>query len=120
VGIEPNLTLESAEVETVATARVENYVVRVRSGSLGHRPAQRLGHSPVVNSPPRRDGLRRIAGVLGSPFLRLKQVDIPAASDVKGMSPRTDHAPFIEHQRLTAASHRAQEHSTSVADECNQ
>ncbi len=69
-----------------------------------------------MQTPPRCDGVCRIARLFGSPFLRLKQVDISAAGDVEGMVARADHSPFVAHQAQVAAAHRAEEHSTSVTN----
>jgi len=66
-----------------------------------------------MQTPPRGNGAGGIAGMPGSPFLRLKQVDISAASDVEGVSARAQHSPPVARQPLVAAAHGAKEHGST-------
>ena len=81
--IETSLASEAAEVETVAAAGVENRVARRRRRDLRDRLQQRLSRAAIVQSPPPRDGSRRVARLLGSPLLRLEQVDVSATRHVE-------------------------------------
>src|ERR1700682_6273176 len=61
-------------------------------------------------------GRRGIAWALGSPVLRVQQVDVTAARDIEGMSARTDQPPLLARERQVAVAYRAEEHSSSVTD----
>jgi len=69
-----------------------------------------------VQSPARSYGSHCVARILGSPFLRLEQVDVSATRDVEGMSTRTEQPPLLAHQRHVAAADGAEEHASSVTD----
>src|ERR1700733_1246178 len=83
--IEAGLPGERAQVEAIPAAGIENHVVATRSGNLSDGAQQRSGHAEVVQSPTRRDRGLGVAGLLGSPVLRLEKVDIPAARYVERM-----------------------------------
>ena len=103
-----------AEVETVAAAGIENDVAGRCGHDLRDGAQQRLGHAAIVQSPPRRDGSRRVARLLGSPLLRLEQVDVSAARDVERMSARTEQSPLLAHQRHVAIADGAEEHALPI------
>ena len=107
MGIESGFALEGAEVETVAGAGIENHVVGSRGDGLRDGQTQTFGHPQVMQTPPRGNGFWCIAWTLGSPFLRLKQVDISAPSDVEGMSARTEHPPFLAYKPQMAVAYGA-------------
>ena len=108
--IETNLAREAAEVESVAAAGIEDNIARARGHHLGDRQQQRLRYAAIVQSPPRCDGVYRIARMLRSTLLRLEQVDIPAARDVERMPLRTHDSPFFARQRQMAAPYGAKKH----------
>ena len=107
MGLEAGFPLESAEVETIPAAGVENYVPGRCGDGVPDRESLLLCKTPVMETPPRCDSFRGIARPFGSPLLRLKQVDVPAPSDVEGMPAGADHRPFGAHQAEPAASYWA-------------
>jgi len=62
--IEAGLVSEGAEVETVTAAGIENDVTGRCVHHRGDRTQQRFGHAAIVQSPPPRDGSRRVARLL--------------------------------------------------------
>jgi hypothetical protein len=93
--IKTDLARETTEVETVAAAGIQNDIARDRVNHLRDSAQQRLRHAAIVQTPPRRYRIRSIARILGSPILRLEQVDVPAACDIERMSPWTYHSLFF-------------------------
>ena len=65
---------------------------------------------------PGRNRGNAIAWILRAPVLRLQQIDIAAARDVKRMSCRAEKTIAIPFQRLAAVANGAEEHGSSVAD----
>ena len=116
MGIAARLEGKGAEVKTVTAARIKNGVGRRCIDDRSDSAQQWLGEAAVVQSPPGCDGSRRVARLRGSPLLRLEQVDVSAARDVKRMFARTEPPPFFSNQRHVAAADGAKEHELSVAD----
>jgi hypothetical protein len=61
---------------------------------------------------PGGNGLRRIAWLFRPPILRLQQIRVSAAGDVKRMSTRTNQTAFFLNQRQVALADRAKVHSS--------
>jgi hypothetical protein len=101
---------KAAEVEAVAASGVENDVARARTDHLRDSVQKGRGHTAVVQSPPRGDGLHRISRMLRSPLLGLEQIDVPAARYVERMTARTTQPLLAAFERQMAVAHRAQEH----------
>ena len=113
--IEAGLASEAAEVETVAAAGIENDVARATRPSSPR--SRRSSGSVTPRSCNRRraaTAAARVARLLGSPILRLEQVDVSAARDVERMSARTNHSPLLARQRQVAAADGAEEHDSIV------
>jgi hypothetical protein len=110
VRIETHPVREATQVETVAAAGIQNHIARNRVNRLRDSTQQWIRHTTIVQTPPRRDRLDGIARVLGSPILRLQQVDVPATCDVERMSPPTNDSPVITRQCQMAIADRAEEH----------
>jgi hypothetical protein len=69
-----------------------------------------------VKATPRSDRRHRVARLIRSAILRLKQVDIPAASDIERMPVLAEQAGGVAHERQSAIAYRASEHGSSVAN----
>ncbi len=108
--IESGPASEAAEVEPVTAAGIENHIAGRGGHDLLDRAQQRLGHTAIVQSPPPGDGGSRVARMLGSALLRLKQVDVSAARDVERMAARTEQPPLLAQQRHVAAADGTLEH----------
>jgi len=105
------LSGERAEIEAVPAAGVEDRVVWRSLHNLRDCVQQWLSRAAIVQSPPAFDGSRRVARLLGSPFLWLQQVDVSAARHVEGMPARTQKSPPLAHQRHVAAADGAEKHA---------
>src|SRR5258708_5590161 len=77
---------------------------------------QRAGHSAIVQSPPGFDGGGGIARLIRSPVLRLEQVDVSTARDVKGVSARTEHSPLLARERHAAIADWTKEHCVECSE----
>jgi hypothetical protein len=102
--IEAKLAGKGTEVEAVATAGIEDNVALRRGHDIRDGMKQGLGHAEIVQSPSSLDGSLSVARLLGSPILRLEQVDVSATRDVERMSARTNDTPLLAQQRLVAVS----------------
>src|SRR5260370_9240752 len=82
--------LQVAEVPAIAAAGIDDDVVarrcQYRGDGLEHRPR----HACLMDAPACRHRLLGITRQLRAALLRLQQVDVAAASDVKRVSLRTD------------------------------
>src|SRR5437879_1012557 len=112
--IEAGLASEAAKVETITTAGIQSDVAWACGHHLRDGVQQWLSHAAIVQSAPRCDCCRRVTGLLGSPLLRLEQVDVPATRDVERMSSRTQKSPLHAPQRHMAIANRAEEHGSIV------
>jgi hypothetical protein len=110
VRVEARLAFEGTKVEAVTATGVENDIARTHGYHLRDRVEQRLGHTAIVQSPPRCHGGRRVAWLPRSPVLRLKQVGVSAARDVERMSARTEPAPLLLCQRHMAVADGTEKH----------
>src|ERR1017187_10370563 len=113
--LESSLASEASEIETVAATGIQNNVARTSGHELRNSAQQRLRHTAIVQPAPRPDGCRGVAGLLGTPILRLEQINVPAPRDIKGMAARTDEPPLLTHQRHAAVTNAADQHASSVA-----
>ena len=121
VRLKPNFPGERAEIKAIAATRVENAIVGRGRGQFRNPAEQRLAHSPIVQSAPRRHALRRIAGIFGFSVLRLEQIDVAAPGDVERVPARAHHAFrlagfFFSCERKLASAHGTDEHGSSVAN----
>jgi hypothetical protein len=87
---EPSLAGKAPKIKTVAAAGIKNDIAGRCPHNLASGAQQRRGHAKVMQPPPPSKGGRRVSRLLGSPLLRLKQIDVPAASDIKRMSARAE------------------------------
>ncbi len=106
---------EIAQVETITAAGVQNNVAGAQGDDLRDAAPQRLRHAAIVQSPPRFDRCDCVARLLRSPFLRLQQVDVPAARHVERMPARTNHPPLHALKRHVAVADWAEEHGPIVS-----
>jgi hypothetical protein len=98
VGTEAALASQAPKIETVAAARIQNDVARRCGNYFFDRLQQWRGHTTIVQSPPPLSGRIGIARLLGSPILRLKQVDVSAARNVERMPALADYPVLFAHQ----------------------
>jgi hypothetical protein len=84
--IEARLAGKGAEIETVATAGIENDIALRWGREIRDGMQQGLGHAEIVQSPSPLDGSIRVARLLRSPVLGLEQVNVSATRDVVRMS----------------------------------
>ena len=113
---EAYLAGKCAEVETVTAAGIENDAGGRWPQDLRNAVQQRPGYAAIVQTAARCDGGRRVSGLLRMPLLRLQQVDVAAARNVKQMIARADELPLGAHKWQAAIAHGAQEHGLSVAE----
>src|ERR1035438_2654835 len=113
--LESSLASEASEIETVAAAGIQSNVARTSGHKLRNSAQQRLRHTAIVQPAPRPDGCRGVAGLLGTPILRLEQIDVSTPPDIERMAACADEPPLLTHQRHATVADAADQHASSVA-----
>ena len=109
VSLAPESLRDGGKVMAFAAAGVEDGVIRGQGQQIEDGVDERLREVASEKSPPRLDGLRRVAGPTRPSILRLQQINVAAAGHIERMPAGTDKVVSGARQRQTTIANRAEE-----------